>query len=240
MTQPYSQQFYSNRHEQTVYAASTLLGLVLEQFPGVRSAIDLGCGVGTWLQVLHEHGVDDVRGVDGPWVDQRLLEIPADRFVSRDFANQGFDAADRRFDLAICLEFAEHIEASSAAALVQYLVSRSDLVLFSAAIPGQGGIGHVNEQWPPYWTARFAEHGYRVRDTLRPAVWTDERIPWWYRQNVMLFVGPQVTMPPGRLDMAGVPAVHPILLSLVSDMYVGKAVRQLWTSVGRAVRRRLS
>lgn len=236
----YTPQFYADRHAQTAHAARTVLGLVLEEFPAVTSAVDVGCGVGTWLRVLCERGIDDVRGVDGPWVDQRYLEIPVGTFVSRDLARAGFDAPDRRFDLSICMEVAEHFDPARAGELVQYLVSQSDIVLFSAAIPGQGGIGHVNEQWPQYWVSRFAEHGFRLRDTLRPAIWLDESIPWWYRQNALLFVGPGVTAPAStRADMAGAPAVHPVLLAIATDVYVGKAFKLLLTSLGRAIRRRL-
>jgi len=61
-------------------------------------------------------------------------------------------------------------------------------VAFSAAIPGQGGVGHVNEQWPDYWEALFAAKGYVLVDWFRRQLWDDTAIEPWYRQNLFLYV----------------------------------------------------
>jgi hypothetical protein len=90
--------------------------------------------------------------------------------------------------LAISLEVGEHLPDDRAEAYVDSLVSLSDFVLFSAAIPWQLGIGHVNEQWPEYWQALFAERGYRVLDVIRGQIWNDRYVPIWYRQNLLLYV----------------------------------------------------
>ena len=55
-------------------------------------------------------------------------------------------------------------------------------------MPYQGGTGHVNEQWPNYWIEQFAQRGYIAVDYIRKRIWDDEAIPWWYRQNILLFV----------------------------------------------------
>jgi hypothetical protein len=60
-------------------------------------------------------------------------------------------------------------------------------VLFSAAIPGQGGRHHVNEQFPSYWITRFAMHGFRCFDALRPVLWHRAEVAVWYRQNLLVF-----------------------------------------------------
>jgi hypothetical protein len=59
--------------------------------------------------------------------------------------------------------------------------------LFSAAVPGQTGDGHVNEQWPDYWIDKFKQQGYSFADIIRPAVWENEDVLWWYAQNTFLF-----------------------------------------------------
>ena len=184
----YTHEFYKDRDHATRYAAETILGLVLKQIPPVMSAFDIGCGVGTWLSVLKEkHGVADITGCDGPWVDPNLMKIPYDCFQYVEL-DKRMPESTRRYDLAISLEVAEHLPEARAAEFVQYLASLSDTVLFSAAIPGQGGTGHVNEQWPKYWADLFWSHGYATQDTLRKAIWWDAQIPFWYRQNAMLFV----------------------------------------------------
>jgi hypothetical protein len=99
---------------------------------------------------------------------------------------QGF-SLDRKFDLVICLEVAEHIAPASAHRLVQCLADHADLILFSAAIPHQGGSHHVNEQFPDYWAGLFSPLGFQPLDFIRPRIWTDNSVLWWLRQNVLLF-----------------------------------------------------
>lgn len=183
----YPHEFYAQRDEATRYSAEIILGLLLKQIPPVRSAIDIGCGVGTWLSVLERHGVEHIQGCDGPWVEKELMVIHPERFQATELS-KGIPAVTRRYDLAISLEVAEHLAQDRAIDFVNFLTDLSDTVLFSAAIPGQGGTGHVNEQWPKYWSNLFAMNGYQVMDTIRPAVWQDATIPVWYRQNTLLFM----------------------------------------------------
>ena len=181
----YESHFYARRYERTAQAAAHILDLVLPRLPPVRSAVDVGCGVGAWLAVLRDRGVTDTAGIDGAWVEDKLLKIPAEQFRRADLSkplNLG-----RRFDLAISLEVAEHLPPARAEGFVEELTAASDFVLFSAAIPFQGGYGHVHERWPSYWAGLFARRGYAVRDWVRPRLWADESVPVWYRENLLLF-----------------------------------------------------
>ncbi|MCA9575790.1 MAG: methyltransferase domain-containing protein [Polyangiales bacterium] len=181
----YSQDFYERRQVAKEMAAELVLDRLLPVVPTVRTAVDVGCGVGTWLAALEARGVD-VTGFDGPWVDARRLRIDADRFRRADLVQPL--PLMRRCDLAISLEVAEHLPETAALTFVDNLTRLSDVVLFSAAIPGQGGTGHVNEQWPDYWAVRFDAKGYALADVLRTPLWNDERIPYWYRQNTFVYV----------------------------------------------------
>ena len=181
----YESHFYTHRYDSTVQAAERILGLVLPRLPPVQSAVDVGCGVGAWLAVLRSLGVADVLGIDGVWVKEDLLKIPPECFRRADLS--GPLPISRRFDLAISLEVAEHLPATRAEGFVAELVQAADFVLFSAAIPFQGGYHHVNEQWQSHWADLFARHDYVVRDWVRPRLWTDVRIPVWYRENILLF-----------------------------------------------------
>lgn len=153
----------------------------------VRSAIDVGCGLGTWTQVLVDMGVEDVCAMDGEWYDPDILSrhIDLGKFIVHDL-NKGMYHGERRFDLAICLEVAEHVDPLNENNVVDTLTGLSDVILFSAAIPGQGGKGHVNEQWPSHWQRLFREQGYDFADVVRPCIWTDRQIYKWYRQNVFI------------------------------------------------------
>jgi SAM-dependent methyltransferase len=182
----YDRKFYESRNSLTDHAARRISRLVLAQIPGIRSAVDVGCGVGTWLRTLSELGVTDVFGLDGPWVNRDLLEIEVGRFREVDLEEP--IAIDRRFDLAISLEVAEHISPGNAARFVTSLTGLSDIILFSAAIPRQGGVGHLNEQPPAYWNELFSRHGFVQFDTIRHVIWSDDDMPFWYRQNIFLFL----------------------------------------------------
>jgi SAM-dependent methyltransferase len=185
MVSVYGNDFYKDRHQRTVYSARAVLSLVLEALPPVHSAVDLGCGVGTWLAVLKEKGVDEVLGLDGSWVAEELLEIPKEQFRQVDFEKPV--VIQKKYDLAISLEVAEHIPESRAEGFVNSLVTASDFVLFSAAIPFQDGRNHVNEQWQDYWAEIFAAEGYVALDIVRRDIWNDSLIPFWYRQNTVLY-----------------------------------------------------
>ena len=165
-------------------SASVIVPLVNEA-THPRSVVDVGCGLGAWLAVFAEHGVDDVLGIDGPWVDRTLLEIPPGAFRVADLHEP--IEAERRYDLALCLEVGQLLEPAAAALLVAGLTALSDVVVFSAAIPGQGGIGHLNEQWPAYWAGLFAAHSYVASDPLRARIWEEPGVKWWFAQNMVCF-----------------------------------------------------
>jgi SAM-dependent methyltransferase len=181
----YTSEFFAVQRAQARSAAEVVVPLVLE-LARPASVVDVGCGTGTWLAVFREHGVDDVVGVDGAYVDADDLEIPRDRFVARDLAAPL--TLERRFDLVVSLEVAEHLPAASAPTFVGGLTALGPVVLFSAAIPGQGGTSHVNEQWPLYWAALFRERGYVHVDCLRRRLWHDEAVAPWYAQNALFYV----------------------------------------------------
>ena len=202
------------------------------------SVLDVGCGDGAWIGAFAALGVAETLGVDT--ADPAAVELAPDRYRQVDL-NQGFDPG-RRFDLAVCLEVGEHLRADAARDLVATLVRSAPVVAFSAAIPGQGGIGHVNEQWPDWWRARFADHGYRQHDVLRAALWTNPDVAFWYAQNLFLYAQPGWEPPAHTaLTAEGLPErlVHPALLARARAVPSVRAqLRQLPRSIGLAVRRR--
>lgn len=99
--------------------------------------------------------------------------------------NDAWDLA-RKFDLVICLEVAEHLLQSSARPFIASLTRHSDSVVFSAAVPGQVGQGHINCQWPTYWQSLFNECGYECLDVFRHSLWDLDIQEYWYKQNMFL------------------------------------------------------
>lgn len=186
------------------------------QLTDARSVVDVGCGNGDWLVAFIDNGVSEVLGVEGPESDPSEVSIPASQVLFHDLTEPF--VIDRQFDLAVCLEVGEHLDPEHARGLVTSLVGLAPVVLFSAAIPGQGGHHHVNEQWPDYWEALFAEHRYRAVDCIRGALWDEKEIDVWYRQNSFMYVDADrlQSMPKlsGRADVT-MPrrVVHPELVS---------------------------
>jgi len=183
--QPYTEQFYQGQRDGSQRSAKEIVPLVLKLIHP-KSIIDVGCGIGTWLSVFKELGVEEIFGVDGDHVDKKILQIPEERFCVRNL-EKPFQL-NRQFDLVVSLEVAEHLSKESAKSFVKTLTELGPVILFSAAIPFQGGVHHVNEQWPDYWVKHFQDYGYIVIDLLRKKIWQNDDVEWWYAQNILIFV----------------------------------------------------
>lgn len=184
MSSPYSTRYYEALKEDSSASARRSVPLILSLFP-VKSVVDVGCGSGTWAKAYADAGCE-VLGIDGSEVQMGQLLIPPERFTRKNLVEPL--RLDRRYELVNCLEVAEHLPESRANSLVQDLCAVGDIVIFSAAVPGQGGTHHINEQWPSYWISRFSDGGYVALDCLRPLLWTEANVAWWYAQNMFAFV----------------------------------------------------
>lgn len=208
--QLYNAKFHAANESGSTESAKQTVPLLLDLI-GMRSVCDVGCGVGAWLAVFIDNGVSDVLGLDGEYVDRATLKIPMSYFRPTDL-NRPF-SLDRTFDAVISLEVAEHLRPTRAAGFINDLTALSSVVIFSAAIPGQGGRGHVNEQWPDYWVNLFKDRGYICVDAIRQKIWENEGIKFWYRQNILVFCNgrilerlPKLTAQSGIMPLR---VVHP-------------------------------
>ncbi|MBD1205171.1 MAG: class I SAM-dependent methyltransferase [Rhodobacteraceae bacterium] len=181
--QPYAKDFYEITRGSSG-SASMIVALLMRNCE-VTSVLDVGCAGGTWLSAWKQAGVPRVLGIDGMDAEDNTLEIAPTEFMPHDLTSML--RLDARFDLAQSLEVAEHLPASAADMIVDALVSHSDIVLFSAAPPGQGGDRHVNEQPYAYWQAKFASRGFDLFDCIRPALRDCRDVRYWYRYNTFLF-----------------------------------------------------
>jgi hypothetical protein len=180
----YDSVFYDTQSSGSYRSAKIIVPLVRELLP-VQSVCDVGCGVGTWLSVFRDCGIMRIQGIDGDYVDRSQLLIPSENFHPQDLTQRV--SLDSKFDLAMSLEVAEHLPRERAPTFVEDLTRLAPVVLFSAAIPRQGGTGHVNEQWPAYWAELFDRYRYTPIDAIRPLVWNDVRVERWYCQNVIIY-----------------------------------------------------
>lgn len=181
----YSPQFFSSHSSGSYNSAKRIVPRIIS-LVRPRSVVDVGCGNGTWVKAFLESGLSDCLGIDGAYVRREELEIPEANFMSADLERP--IALDRSFDLALSLEVAEHLRPGNAENFVATLVKLAPVIVFSAAVPGQGGTHHVNEQWPQYWNELFRKRGYIAADPIRAEIWDDESVEWWYAQNLFFFV----------------------------------------------------
>jgi hypothetical protein len=152
-------------------------------------------------------------------------------------------ALNRRFDLVVSLEVAEHLPPEAAEVFVQSLTGLGSVILFSAAIPFQGGTHHVNERWPRYWTELFAKRGFRAIDCVRPRLWNNPRVDLCYAQNTYFVVDqsglerwPQLAAAAKVLPDPPLDLVHPRLF--LQSTAFAKGPKELMHGVVGAMRDR--
>lgn len=184
MTHTYSNEFYDYIEKGSRRSAKAFIA-ILQNSLDLNSVLDVGCGRGAWLSEWRAAGIEDVIGVDGDYVIRENLHFPSEQFCPANL-EQGFDL-DRKFDLAQCLEVAEHLREEAAKVIVQSIARHSNIVVFSAATPGQGGENHINEQPISYWREIFEQNGFEAYDFVRPNVQADDQVEPWYRYNTLLY-----------------------------------------------------
>lgn len=183
----YSRAFFDRMDRDQGASYDVLAGTIVERLRP-SAVIDVGSGSGGLLAALARRGVPTLVGLESSpagaaaarrrHVDVRMYDL-----------SQPF-VLERRFDVAVCLEVAEHLPEAVADQFADGLTSGPDVLLFSAATPGQGGENHVNEQPHEYWIEKFAARGFAVDAETTAAVraeWTARGVARWYCNNVILF-----------------------------------------------------
>lgn len=184
MTQ-YPSDWHDKFGKKTQDSANIILSR-LSKLWNIESCVEVGCGQGHWSDAALKLGCKKIHAMDGPWndpdnliIDKQFYESKA---IDRSFVIEG------QYDLAICLEVAEHVDSKYCMDLVNQLTRSAKLILFGASIPHQGGFGHINEQWQGWWAEKFLNASFVAFDIIRPAIWTDDRVHYWYKQNAILYV----------------------------------------------------
>ena len=180
----YDYNFYEGR-KTILDSAEVIVPLVLKVIRP-KSIVDVGCARGEFLSIFYKNGIKDLCGLDGEWINKEQLIIDGKDFMPVDL-RKPLDIG-RKFDLAVSLEVAEHLPEESAEIFIKSLTRLSPIVLFSAAVYGQGGVNHLNEQFQDYWSKLFKKEGYVAVDFIRKQVWDNEKVCFYYAQNILMYV----------------------------------------------------
>lgn len=122
--------------------------------------IDYGSGDGWWSHTFKQAGADHCYAVE---LDPIALDhTPADVYFKQHDLREPLNDLTGVFDLVMCLEVAEHIPKNQAHNALLSTLARStgNILVFSAAQPGQPGTGHVNLQPLSYWIEAIEKWSY--------------------------------------------------------------------------------
>tara|TARA_B100001059_G_scaffold236076_1_gene284555 strand:- start:1930 stop:2634 length:705 start_codon:yes stop_codon:yes gene_type:complete len=184
----YNKKFYESNRQTTLLGSKIILNLVFDKLKKQpENIIDIGCGTGEWLNSAFELGVKDLSGLDGPWVESESLINKKIKLKKLDLNKDFLQYKSKKFDFLICSEVLEHLDPNNNYNIIKKLCELSDVILFSAAIPGQRGTKHINCQWQSYWIKIFKLYNFKMHDIIRPSIWTNDYVEFWLKQNIFLF-----------------------------------------------------
>lgn len=179
VTTLYGPEFFVGRTEHVRLSASVVVPHLMELL-APTSVLDVGCGQGEWLaQFTVPDWQKDLHGVD--------IAAPFRLGFTHHDLTQPLEL-NRYFDLVLCLETGEHLPEEASDTLVDTLVRHAGDIVFSAAVPGQEGAGHINCQPHEYWHAKFAARGFEMYDVIRPRIKDNPNVSPWYRDNMFLYL----------------------------------------------------
>lgn len=185
----YDKKYYKKHEDGSFQSAKCIIGYI-NTFYNFKSAVDFGCGMGTWCNVMESFNKEDYLGIDQHDYSSEYMLISQEKYLKYDLCYPL--SLSRKYDIAISVEVAEHIDSKYAGIFIGNLCRHSDVILFSAALPNQGGTGHINEQPCSYWKQIFERFKYRAIDCIRPVFWNNKTIEVWYRNNSILYINEQI------------------------------------------------
>ena len=183
----YDSDFFQEKRDAVLKSARVIVPIILEVYPA-QSVIDVGCGDGAWLSIFQSCGVQNIQGLDGNSLPAEAYLVDQKQIRTNvNFESQEFQIPAQA-DLITCLEVAEHLPARNARQFIGNLAGHAPLIIFSAAVPGQLGTQHINEQPPWFWREVFHGFDFIEIDFIRPLIWGNPEVAWWYRQNITAYV----------------------------------------------------
>lgn len=227
-------QRYQNMHqshhaeiETRSYSNNALADAIISSLQP-KSVIDVGCGIGLLMNQLAKNDID-VLGIEGTWLQDESMIMSPEKYLRLDLENSF--TIQRKFDVCCCIEVAEHLDPSRADGFIKDICALSGAVVFSAAIAGQGGKGHKNEQWQEYWCSKFESNGFSTFDLFRDRFRRDNKMLPWLQQNVLLFLDKQHRLADELIAFQ----IEPEMANMIHPTYHEKIMRRTRRSFRRRI-----
>ncbi len=186
----YNPMMFVHFHRKAVQSAPHISDALLEMFPAAQRMIDVGAGSGAFTAELRRRG-RDAMACEYNSMGRAMARRQGVNSVPFDLSKEPPAVVPAPFDLAYCFEVAEHLPPQLGDRLVTFLAGLAPQVVFSAAYPGQGGVGHINEQPQEYWIERFvaagAEYDAEASKLLRAKFAQHAVRAWWLARNALVF-----------------------------------------------------
>jgi SAM-dependent methyltransferase len=188
MTSHYNNQYFNSSIFEYNYVP--VAEAILNQY-NPKSVIEFGCGNGELSKILAKTGIE-VIAIDGysnpdfeGYDNITFLKIDLNDPAS---VEKYLTPINKKYDVAICLEVAEHLHPSVSEPLICLLTRVSDVVIFSAAVPEQDGEGHINSRNRTFWHEQFEKYNFFLRDSIRSQIRDHANVGKWYALNTVDYV----------------------------------------------------
>jgi len=175
-------------HDEAKRNAPIVAAAIIELFPLAKVLLDVGCGSGAFAAEFNRLGRSAIgleRSPHGRALAQKQAVDCRDFDLSRETVTNLVGSVD----LVYCLEVAEHLSSSLGRKLIEFISSFHKPVIFSAAQPGQGGTGHVNEQPMEHWINIFNQNGFSF-DAERTGElrgrFARSNAAYWFQRNTIV------------------------------------------------------
>ncbi len=214
----YNKKYYRSFSNDSNLSANIILSEIFKTIE-CKSVIDIGCGTGMWLENVYKILKDNqliLTGVDG----YQIKDLKKFNKAKYYFKNLEEDFIFPKHDFLMCMEVAEHLSSNNAKSFVNNLCGIADVILFSAAVPGQGGLKHINERYANYWIDLFKKNDFVANDSFKKNIWMNnafKNCPY-YISNSFLFINKNSIK--SKLfkyeehDISNINKVHPFMLEI--------------------------
>jgi len=179
----YDDYFYEQHMDTKTRSAVSIANVIVDTI-NPCSVFDIGCGNGIFISELNKRGID-VLGCDSSKAAIRTSCKNVTIFAA-DVTNPIM--LNRKYDLVMCVEVAEHIHKKYSDQLIANCINNGERILFTSAPPGQGGIGHINEQPYEFWITKFNKFGFVHDEKMTLCLkekMRSKKVIWWITENIM-------------------------------------------------------